>query len=356
MLCRGWRWALVLSMGLSVAPVSAAEPTADERAQLEALLRQGADAAKAKDWKACVDARWAALAIEDAARTAGDLGLCEEQAGRFGDAMNHLRRALAEVTPGARTKEPWKSYQAAVIRLQSQVAMVVITMYPSGAYLVVDGRPYGKADGQLIAMSYGKHTLVARAAGYEDASETRLVTAGGVPNIHLHLKPKSSPVPAATPSTPLPAPLPAAPPVAPRTEGPPSSPSPFPCLPARSVRGVLVPLACVTGAAFVASAATTIGFELHAASMRAGLAARGFAPNGCAPGQPATSSTECIEIRGRVQQRVDATNVMLGTGIAAAALAVGAGLSIALEPGAKAPKVTAGVGPNGGGVVIQGAW
>jgi hypothetical protein len=64
--------------------------------------------------------------LEDAARTAGDLALCEEQAGRFGDAMKHARRALAEATPDMMKKEPWKSYQAAVERLSSQVGLVML--------------------------------------------------------------------------------------------------------------------------------------------------------------------------------------------------------------------------------------
>lgn len=48
-----------------------------------------------------------ALAIEDAARIAGDLALCEEHAGRFGDAVNHVRRALAAAAPEILTREPW---------------------------------------------------------------------------------------------------------------------------------------------------------------------------------------------------------------------------------------------------------
>lgn len=363
MLCRGWRQVAPVALGLTLARTSAAEPPADESARLAILLRTGADATKAKDWTGCVDALWDALALEDSARIAGDLGLCEEQAGRFGDAMNHAHRALAAATPAMLPKEPWKSYQASAVRLRSQVALVGILVTPSDARIVVDGRPYGKADGSHIAMSYGKHTVVARAEGYEDASDTRLVTPGGVPVIQLSLKSKLQPSPQAAPAStapqapapvPIPAPSPAPAPTGPRTEAEPSPQAPFPCLPARSVRGVLVPLACVTTAAFAASAATTIGFEVHAASMRSALAERGFEQNGCAPGHAAAGSPECREILSRVQQRTDAANVMIGTGIAAAVLVAGVGLSIALEP--KRPAVTAMASATGGGVIVHGEW
>lgn len=352
MLCRGWRWAFVLGSGLAFTRTSTAEPTPDEGARLVTLLRKGDDAAKAKDWAGCVDARWDALAIEDSARISGDLGLCEEQAGRFGDAMNHLLRALAAATPDMIKTEPWKSYQAAVIRLRSQVAMVVITLEPTDAYLVVDGRPYGKADGRTIAMSYGKHTLVARAEGHEDASETRLLTAPGVPNIHLTLKPKAKPPAPAT----LPAPDRSPPPpratVAPRADSSPAPQAPFPCLPARSARGVLVPLACAGVAVFAASAAAAIGLEVHAASLRGALAQRGA--RACLPGNGVASPAECADLESRVRQRTDAANVVIGTGIAAGVLAASAGLAIALEPAG--PKVTAAASVDGGGIIVQGVW
>lgn len=239
MLRCGRRWALVLGLGLAFARTSAAEPTADERARLAALLHQGDDAAKAKDWKACIAARSAALAIEDAATIAGDLGLCEERAGRFGDAMSHVLRALAEATPAMKANEPWRSYQAAELRLRSHVTMVALTLDPTDALVLLDGQPLGKADGRILPLTDGKHTFVVRAEGYEEANETQLVTRG-VRNIHVSLKPKPTP-PAPAPQ---PAPVPVPPSVPPLARVIPTSrpdaksvpQAPFPCLRARRSR------------------------------------------------------------------------------------------------------------------------
>jgi len=56
---------------------------AADRADLAELLRSGAEASSAKRWQVCVDAYSAAGALESTPRTWGELGLCEEQLGRF---------------------------------------------------------------------------------------------------------------------------------------------------------------------------------------------------------------------------------------------------------------------------------
>lgn len=357
MLPRGLRSAAVLAAVLGVAWPAAAAPAEGDRARLPALLRAGADAARKEDWKGCVDALHDALAIEDAARTAGDLGLCEEQAGRFGDAFNHLARALAAATPDMRRAEPWKTYQASVLRLSAQVALVTLTVDPTDALVLVDGRPIGKADGRTIALGYGEHTVVARAAGYEDARETRVVTPAGTPNIHLTLPrkaPPAAPPPAASPSAALPAPVPAPSQAVSAPTAPVSAPSSFPCWPEGSPRGVLGPLACAATTAFVVSAATNIGLTAHAESMHDALQARGFQPHSCAPGQPAAGSSVCMEITARAANRHVAGDVMIGSGVAAAVLGAAAALAIMLDR--RGPTLGASVGAAGAALTVQGSW
>jgi PEGA domain len=244
------------------ARTSAAEPSVADRARVVELLRRGDEAAKVKDWKRCIEARRAALDIEYASKVAGDLGLCEEQAGRFAAAYTHLWRAL-EAAPANMQTEPWKRYDAAIVRLRERVVLLIITTEPSSARVVVDGVPVGQGDGQTVPVEPGRHTVAGRLAGYEDTSvETDDLRAGAIPNIQITLrrKPVGGPV---TPAAP-----PAASTAARRTD-PAESPSGFPCWPAASWRGVLVPAACVGGAAFAVSAATALGLEVHAASIRA---------------------------------------------------------------------------------------
>ena len=352
MLCRGWRRAIVLVLALTSARTSAAEPTADERARLPALLRQGEAAAAAKDWKGCVDVLWTALKIEDAARVAGDLGLCEEQAGRFADAANHLHRALAEPTPDMLKKAPWKTYRAALARVREQVAMLVITTDPRDAFVLVDGKPYGRGDGLILAVTHGKHTIVGRAEGYEDEVITRHLDVRSFPNVQLTLKPKVKALTA--PAAPASAKPPAREPAAHRSEASPAPQTVFPCFPSRSVSGVLLPVACAGAAVFMVSAVTAFGLEVHLSSLRNALDARGFQPDSCAPGRPLAGSADCKDIDSRLRQRTDAANVMIGSGITAAVLGAAAGIAVAVER--KGPKVTATAGATGGGIIVQGEW
>jgi hypothetical protein len=347
MLRRGWRWSLVLSVGTMFARPSAAEPSAADRARVVELLRRGDEAARVKDWKGCVEARRAALEVEYTAQVGGDLGLCEEQAGRFAAAYTHLWRAL-EAAPADTSREPWKRYDAAIVRLRERVVLLIITTDPSDARVVVDGVPVGQGDGRTIAVEPGRHTVAGRLPGYEDTVvETDDLRAGGIPNIQITLRPK----PAG--GTVTPAKLPATSTAARRT-APAEAPGGFPCLPAASWRGVLVPAACVGAAVFAVSAVTALGFELHTAAMRSSLDAKGFKPYSCAPGRPEAGSADCTELDARARQRADAVNVMIGSGIVAASLALGAGLAIALEP--KGPRVAAAASTTGGSIVVQGQW
>lgn len=342
---RGWRWAAIVASGLSLARSSAAEPSADDAARRTSLLRSGASAAKSKDWPACIDAYAKAAEIQGDSTTFGELGLCEVAAGRYTSAHPHLKRATAGLSPGDPRR---KAYQAALGEVADNIAIVVLTVTPLDARVVVDGKPLGRGEGQHIALMPGRHVFSARHDGYEDLTKTITVEAREIPNVDLSLIPKAKPTAPVSSSGQSHR--------ANSASSRPASPaaSPFPCLPAWSVRGMLVPAACLGAALFTVSAATAIGLEVHAMSLRSKLDARGFKSSSCAPGQPQAGSPDCTEIVSRMQQRTDAANVLIASGIAAGALAVGAGLSIALDrPGAK---LAATVGADGGGLIFQGTW
>lgn len=364
-----------------------AEDAGAGKARLAGLLRKGAEAAKAQQWEACIQALGEAAAIEETPRTAGDLGLCEEQAGRFAEAHRHLRRAL-ESAPADRKAQPWKSYQAALARAAERVAVLFVTVTPPEAAVVLDGRPLGKADGRHIAVTPGTHTLTARLAGHEDATETRTMRARDVPHVHLELKPKASPA-AGERSAPSAAAggAPAVP--AASTKGTDTATSSragtasgaltsagaatvagtvtaspdsgataparrFPCLPGPGASGVLLPMTCLSGALLVLSASTAIAFEVHATSLRNTLVERGFRIDSCAPGQPAAGSAACDEMANRQVMRDASLDVMLGTG--AAAFMLGSLAVLALASDASQPKVTVTAGARGGGITVLGTW
>ena len=165
-------------------------------------------------------------------------------------------------------------------------------------------------------------------------------------------------------STSAPVSSPAAPQVPPESTGAgPASPgaqaeAPVPdlCLPSRSARGVLAPLACAGFAVLAVSAVTALGFELHARSYHDGLVARGFEPTACAAGGPEAGSAECKEVASRFRQRDDAVGVMSGAAIAAGLLAVGAVVAAVVDPPRSTTKVAVTVIAGGGGLAVQGTW
>ena len=180
---RGWFLRLLtIAVVASDCPQAQADPAPDAAA----LLRTGTEAAAAKKWPACIEALSAAAAIEDAPKTWGELGLCEEQAGRFVAAHDHLFRAM-EAAPTQGRKEPWTRYQTALARVKERVAVMIVTAFPPNAKVVLDGRPLGPADGRAFAVEPGTHTVGARLAGYEDQVETRTVRARDVPTFHFQL-------------------------------------------------------------------------------------------------------------------------------------------------------------------------
>ena len=351
-----WRFGRIGAVAGAWLALHAASARAEDagagKARLAGLLRRGAEAAKAQQWEACIQALGEAAALEETPRTAGDLGLCEEQAGRFAEAHRHLRRAL-ESAPADRKAQPWKSYQAALARAAERVAVLFVTVTPPEAAVVLDGRPLGKADGRHIAVTPGTHTLTARLAGHEDATETRTMRARDVPHVHLELKPKASPATGA-PSVAAGG-SPAAPAASANGAGT-ATPSParFPCLPGPGASGVLLPMTCLSGALLVLSASTAIAFEVHATSLRNTLVERGFRIDSCAPGQPAAGSAACDEMANRQVMRDASLDVMLGTG--AAAFMLGSLAVLALASDASQPKVTVTAGARGGGITVLGTW
>lgn len=341
---------------LAIPSRAAADPAAGDRAELPALRKAGAEAAKAKNWQACIAAYSRAAEIEADPITFGELGLCEEGAGRYSSAHPHLTRALSGMAPGAARRD---KYQAALRRVAELVAIVFVSVLPTDARVLVDGRPVGIYDGRYVVVSPGPHVFAARKRGYKDAVKSLTANAGEMPSVEFALTklPEADAAPSAVPPRAAkPAPAASASPVGPVRAAKPAGASPrIPWyMPAWSPRGVLVPLAGVATLTAVASAATAIGFEVHYSTMKASTDARGFVEATCTPGQPLAASANCQEIHARRLWRDTAVDTWIGTSIAAGAVAGIAGLAIALEP--LGPRLTATANPNGGGIVVLGAW
>ncbi len=341
--CRGWRLRLVTIAAVSCCAANASGADAPD---LATLLRTGSQAASARRWGACIDALSAAAAIDNAPKTWGELGLCEEQAGRFVAAHDHLFRAV-EGAPTVERKEPWTRYQAALARVKERVAVVIVTASPSNAKVVLDGRPLGAADGRAFAVEPGTHTIGARLAGYADKVETRTMRARDVPIFDFQLEAKID-------TTVTPATSATAPPDA-RTVQPPTVARPglsglF--VPGWSPRGVLVGLTYAGAAAVVVSGGTWIGLEVDRASLRGRVPGDACGSSPSAPASPAI----CSALSERRQQRDTAADLTMGLGIATGAVAVASAIAITLEWRASRAVVAPVVHDRGGGLVLGGVW
>ncbi len=338
MVWRGWQALLIIAAMCCTAGVARAEPADPSR--LAVLLRTGAEASNAKRWTACIEALTAAAAIESTPKTWGDLGLCEEQAGRFVAAHDHLFRAL-EAAPTQPTKEPWSRYHAALARVKERVALLVVSTSPPNARVILDGRPLGPADGRAFAVEPGTHTIGARLVGYEDVVETRTMRARDMPAFHFQLKPKAATAPTSVASSPS------------ATFS--TSPVPKPPLgplftPGLSPRGFVVGLTYVGAVTTLVGGGTWIGLELDRASLR-----RQIGSMACGPA--ATSHPEvCDQLVERHQQRDIAALFTITAGATTAVLAVSSVLAIHAEWAAGRASITPVVNQQGGGLVLVGAW
>lgn len=332
---RGWKTLLIVAAVTCCTASAFRGYAADPKAVAE-LLRAGADAAGAKRWQVCIDALSAAATIESNPKTLGDLGLCEEQAGRFVAAHDHLFRAL-EGAPTQPAKEPWSRYHAALARVKERVALVVVSTSPPNAKVILDGRPLGPADGRAFAVDPGTHTIAARLAGYEDAVETRSMRAKDMPSFHFQLKKK---------------PIVGAPRVAMArsitTSATPSFASLF--VPTASPRGFLVGLTYVGAATTLVGAGTWIGLQVDRASLRAQV-------DSTACGPAATSRPEvCDVLVERHRQRDTAAMFTVGAGITTGVIAISSALAIRLEWSGIRPSIAPTVNQGGGGLTLRGMW
>lgn len=328
---RGWTTLLIALALTCSARADASDPKA-----LAELLRAGADAATAKRWQVCIDALSAAATIESSPKILGDLGLCEEQVGRFVAAHDHLFRAL-EAAPTKTTSDPWNRYRAALVRVKERVALVVVSTSPPNAKVVLDGRPLGAADGRAFAVEPGTHTIAARLAGYEDAIETRTMRAKDSPSFHFQLKLKAPAAASVIPIT--------------RSEPARSAPSFAPLLmPGASPRGFLLGLTYVGAVTVLAGAGTWIGLEVDRASLRGQIDSTACGP--AAMVRPAL----CDQLAERHHQRDAAAMFTIIAGATTGVLAVSSALAIRLEWNEITASVTPTVNHGGGGLMLGGVW
>lgn len=335
---------LAAALILAVGPAHAEEPGAAERERLAKLLGDGAKAAQAKRWDACISAYTSAIKIEKTPERLGERGLCEEAQGTHNvDAYNHLDEAVN--APGIdRQIDPYKRYAEALKRVGKRVVDVFVTANPPHATILVNDQPIGERSGGTLILEPGHYVFTARLEGYTVKPQPRDLPRGDHAEVILNLErlPQTAPV-ASTPA-----------PVAPvrKVEGAPARSIPW-CIPSATPRGVLMTLACAGLATTVVSGATAGGLEVHFQSMRASLTKQGYQTDTCGkPGAPKA----CTDVFDRRAQRNGAVYATITAGVATGVLAVATVFAFALERDRSSPSIALTVSPQGGGIGLAGAW
>lgn len=115
-----------------------------------------------------------ALALQNDSRALVRLGQTEFELREYGDCVTHLRAALADTAHPVRAAR--EQVTSLLERARAFVGEYRLEVQPAGATLTVDDEPR-PATGSLL-LGIGAHTLVLRAAGYEELRRV-VRTAGG---------------------------------------------------------------------------------------------------------------------------------------------------------------------------------
>ncbi len=124
--------------------------------------------------------------ISPNARTWRGLGITAFELRRYVDAVTELEAALANPLKPLTDKQR-QEIQSLLARAREFVSTYRLTVVPPGATLLVDGQPAELRDGELL-LDPGTHTLLVRAAGYQDRHAELRADAGQREQLSIELQ------------------------------------------------------------------------------------------------------------------------------------------------------------------------
>ena len=103
-----------------------------------------------------------------------------------------------------------RQFHHAFARVRPKVCFVELFVSEQGADILIDGdqEPESESNAWHVFVTAGSHTFQAKLKGFEDATETIDVPAGGELQVRLSLKPLPPPPPRPRPPPPPPPPRP----------------------------------------------------------------------------------------------------------------------------------------------------
>lgn len=188
----------VAAMALALGLGSGALAQDDEaRAQARAHFDTGVARYEQGDFQGALEAFQEAYRIAPHPMVRVNMANCYEQLGRPLEALHHFERFLAEAETATRAQR--REVQAAIARLQHQIAEVRLAVAPDGALVTIDGTETRRAPIlDPIRMTPGTHRIEVRLDGYRTDRREIEVVAGQPQRITIRLERGSDePAPAA---------------------------------------------------------------------------------------------------------------------------------------------------------------
>ncbi|MBK9258224.1 MAG: hypothetical protein IPM54_00120 [Polyangiaceae bacterium] len=147
-----------------------------------------------------------ALAIRSDPAVEGRLGLVILEIGEPNVAAAYL---LSAITKAHASPDLMRQFHDAFKRVRPKVCFVEVFVSEQNAEIFIDGKqqPDSGQNSFHVFVTSGSHTFQAKLSGFEDATETIDIPAGGEFKVRLELKPLPPPPPPPTPPPPPPPPV-----------------------------------------------------------------------------------------------------------------------------------------------------
>jgi hypothetical protein len=322
---------VVVATAAASAPARAGDgPATDDALERSAQLYRKARALQMDaKWAEAEAAYQAAWDIRKSFDIAGNLGDCELHVGQPREAAEHLAYSLAH-TPAGATPQQKDALNQRLQEARRQVGTLHVRTSPSGAAVLIDGRPVEDLPNGLVFVDPGARTVEARLQGYGTARKTIDAPAGSEQDVALTLSAVVTPPPTSTAPTP-----------------PPPGPN-----------KILLVTGGVTAGAAIVTGAALLGVAAAKGSTVSSLQTQIQQDGGCAS---ATGGGNCADLRSTASSKRTLGNAGLWTLVAGGGVGV-ATLVYGLVGGAKAPppksgwRVSPAPAPGGGGLVVQGTF
>ncbi len=290
-------------------PAGAGESRREPNEAAAELDVMGKDAYKARRYDDAVAAYEAAFEADPLPRFLFNLARCHQKRGDLGRAA-HLFERYLKAAPEAKDRRKVKALAKVLrVKLKKRFSKLEVVSEPTGALVVVKvGEGVVEGATPLTEwLPFGEHTVAVSLSGYERHEEVAVLRPRAPTRLEVKLVAKRKPAPPAPEPEPAPAEVADAAPELAAEPAPEPSPPPAP----KPGRGWLVPSTLSVAGALLAGGGVLSWLARDAEQARDALVESSWSKD--------VTASEVLELDDRAATRATAANVLLGTGLFAAA-------------------------------------